>query len=291
MYARLPVSTWRFGLIHTRYCSSRCSALHCAILHTAHSSHSHSLTPLPWFLSLTLFSFCCILSILRGSGFGDFFLTLNETDTQIRRERERECVCVWLEYIARPFTHSLTQSRHLALPRRPKDTGIKARCYQKHAKLLHSCPTSHIHYYRIPNEREEDTGSSTEPIPLSLSRVANQSPATIILTFEIYTHNMSQYVDPYDTPKPMAPPPAYPGSSSSSNNGYSQPGPVPNVVVMQETNIDVTVVHHAHQQTKPQPTMHVTQVNQNNYNRAGGDDCGLGFCCGCCTALLLCSVM
>jgi single-stranded DNA-specific DHH superfamily exonuclease len=98
---------------------------------------------------------------------------------------------------------------------------------------------------------------------------------------------MSQYVDPYDTPKPMPPPPAYPGSSNN-NNGYSQP---PNVVVMQETNIDVTVVHHAQQQTKPQPTTHVTQVNQNNYNRAGGDDCGLGFCCGCCTALLLCSVM
>ncbi|OCT46897.1 hypothetical protein CLCR_02691 [Cladophialophora carrionii] len=95
---------------------------------------------------------------------------------------------------------------------------------------------------------------------------------------------MSQYVDPYDTtPKSMAPPPAYPGGGS----GNTQTGP--NVVVMQETNIDVTVLH---AETKPQATTHITQVNQNNSNGgANGDDCGLGFCCGCCTAMLFCSVM
>lgn len=93
---------------------------------------------------------------------------------------------------------------------------------------------------------------------------------------------MSQYVDPYDTPKPTMPPPAYPGSNTG---GYPVAGhPGQNFVVMQETNIDVMVVR---PQQAQQP-IYVTQVNQQNTQHS--DDC-LGFCCGCCAALVFCTVM
>jgi hypothetical protein len=134
MHARPPVSTWRFGLIHTGYCSFHYSALRYITQSTQHSltltcslARSSPLVSILDFVLPLLYTFDPARTVFR-----DFFLTLNETDTH--RDKERECVCVsecvWLEYIARSLTHllthSLTQPRHLALPRKPKDTGTKA---------------------------------------------------------------------------------------------------------------------------------------------------------------------
>jgi hypothetical protein len=92
---------------------------------------------------------------------------------------------------------------------------------------------------------------------------------------------MSQYVDPYETSKPSVPPPAYPGSNQGFQTGPSGP----NVVLLNETNVNVNVVG-AKQEQNVQVTQ-VTQMNQVNH----ADDCGCGFCLGCCWAVLCCTVM
>ena len=80
---------------------------------------------------------------------------------------------------------------------------------------------------------------------------------------------MSQYVDPYETPKTV--PPAYTG-----------PGPTPNITVIQETNIEVEV-------NKSEPQVVVQQVVQRHDT---GMDFNVGCCLGClCSMCCFCTVM
>jgi hypothetical protein len=80
---------------------------------------------------------------------------------------------------------------------------------------------------------------------------------------------MSQYVDPYETPKTL--PPAYTGSAPSQN-----------ITVIQETNIEVEV-------NKREPQVVVQEIVHRNDS---GMDVSVGCCLGClCSMCCFCTVM
>ena len=83
---------------------------------------------------------------------------------------------------------------------------------------------------------------------------------------------MSQYVDPYEVPKSSAPPPSYPGTGQ-------QP-----VVIVQEGNVNVEV---SMVTVKEPSTIYVGEVR----NDHSDDSFSFGCCCGCCAALMCCTVM